>query len=409
MEVVAHVLQLVGAACLLGTPAAGTGTRNPPAAAPVLRRTVLILGPLLVSAGLLLDALLTSAALTQSSLWSLDALTGVGALVRSTSYGLVLLVRALSAAALAAALAFAPTPAATIPSGGVRAAAAAAPAAVAAVVLALSLGAGGHAQTSTRPLLTVPAQGLHTALAAAWFGGLAQLAVLGLGTGDRAWLARSVGRFSRFGLIAMLTVVASGVLLALTRVSSPYDLVETNYGLRLAAKLLWVGGVLGLAALNRFAIVPRLAGWPGGAAPAALRLGLIVEALVGFGVVVLAGALATTPPPLGPADRYVVYLDEYRFEPAELTLRAGRVARVVVINRGETMHDWSVPTMPYAGGAVAGGDPHDHGENMIHVHVSPGGRGAIEFIPLRPGRYPLLCTVWPHAEEGMVGWVTVVE
>lgn len=385
MEVVARVLQLVGTSCLLGTlvisRGAGGCSDSPPPPARRLWRATVVLGPSVITAGLVLEALRTSAALTQGGAWSVETAAGIGSLVRSTSYGRVLLVRWVAGLAAAAALgrwvagpATAAGPAAAAPARSPSRSSYAAwtRAALAAGVLALGMGAGGHAQSSAVPLLTLPAQGLHTALATAWFGGLAQLAVLSLAGGHGPWLAQRVGRFSRFGLYAMVAVAATGTLISLTRVFSAYDLVETDYGMRLAAKLAWVGGVLALAALNRFAVVPRLARRPDGPAPSALRLGLWAEAVVALGVMALAGGLATTPPPLGPAERYVVYLDGGSPDPPELTLKAGRAARVVI--------------------------------------VSPNGRRAVEFIPPRPGRYPLLCTECrPYAAGGIAGWVTVVE
>ena len=57
-----------------------------------------------ITAGLVLEALRTSAALTQGGAWSVETAAGIGSLVRSTSYGRVLLVRWVAGLAAAAAL-----------------------------------------------------------------------------------------------------------------------------------------------------------------------------------------------------------------------------------------------------------------------------------------------------------------
>ncbi|MBX6378647.1 MAG: CopD family protein [Clostridia bacterium] len=318
----------------------------------------------------------------------------------STGYGKVLLVRWLTGIVLAAVIVadlIRTTPAT------------AASSLVLAVVLALALAAGGHAQTAARPWLAIPVQALHTGAAAAWFGGLVQLAVLSARSSvPFETLGRWISRFSRFGLFTMLLLAVSGGMLTVDRLFNPRDLVETSYGLRLGIKLVWVAGVLALAAVNRFVIVPRFPGEPVRFGRA-VHFGLAAEAAVGLVVLIMAAFLAVTPPPIGPADRYIVYLEDYRFEPAELVIRAGRVTRVIVDNRGNQDHDWSVPEMPHTGLQVTGGSLHAHGQGFVHLDARPGERKTIEFIPLRPGRYKLLCTVPPHADLGMQGWVVVTE
>ncbi|HEY8448890.1 MAG TPA: CopD family protein [Bacillota bacterium] len=405
MEVLARFLQLIGASLLLGSAFWRGSGGTPPGSERALRWGV-ALGALLVVGGATLDLFRLSSSLSGGA--PADAWLGIPALVRSTAYGGIVAARVAIAVAMALII-LRPSPQPAPPSaiGWTIARGAAA------LALALTFGFTGHASTGRAPWLAVPLQAVHTGAAALWLGGLVYLTAFcwrRQTAAATASLVQAVGRFSRLGLLAMVALGLSGVIVSALRLYGFYDLIETNYGLRLSVKLAWVAAVLGLAALHRFVLLPRLwGGGRGGSLRKALRLGLCSEAAVGVGVLFFAGVLAVTPPPLGPADRYIVYLEDNRFHPAELTLPAGRVARVVVVNRDDVMHDWTAPQMPYIGGAVTGGVLHDHGEGFVHVHVGPRGRAAVEFIPLRPGRYALLCTVWPHAEEGMVGWITVTE
>lgn len=80
-------------------------------------------------------------------------------------------------------------------------------------------------------------------------------------------------------------------------------------------------------------------------------------------------------------------MDEYLFEPQDLTSEGGRL-RVRVANDGELAHNWKV----FRGDVEVGGT-----ETFQH-----GGRRTAT-LNLRPGTYKLSCTVGNHDDLGMSG------
>lgn len=149
----------------------------------------------------------------------------------------------------------------------------------------------GHTQTFGPSWLVMGADLVHAATAAVWLGGLVAL-ILHLTRarrrkGDPAEAAVVLGRFSTLagGLVVLLGV--TGTILAVVIVGSVTALVGSSYGLLLLAKLGLVVVIGGLAAWNRFGLVPRLArGGTAGRAWHRLALAVRLEAV---GVVVVVG------------------------------------------------------------------------------------------------------------------------
>ena len=195
----------------------------------------------------------------------------------------------------------------------------AAPAILTAGVLACmaSLVVAGHAATLVPRLAVLPAWIIHGAVAAFWIGSLTPLLcrvlpfiaepnASALGNeyathAVRAEVLRRFGAFSRMALPGVLTMLAAGLLLAFlqcgTDVIAAFD-ISSRYALVLVIKVALVCLLLGLAALNRFKLVPRLAlNTSDAAARRALRNSLIVELLVGVSVIAAAAVLSQQPPP----------------------------------------------------------------------------------------------------------------
>lgn len=120
--------------------------------------------------------------------------------------------------------------------------------------IGLALVASGHASTSQPRLMTVPAVFLHGVCVAFWIGSLLPLAIA-VPAGDRVALQR----FSRLIPVPLLVLIASGIALAFAQLDRPDALWTTDYGIVLSAKIALVLVLLGLGALNRYVLVPRLA------------------------------------------------------------------------------------------------------------------------------------------------------
>ena len=166
----------------------------------------------------------------------------------------------------------------------------------------------GHAATpsSLRPL-NVLTQWLHVAAVGAWAGGLAWLlaSLLGReqedpegsvepGTGAQVSRGEAVRRFSRLALPTVGVIAVTGVARALDLAGGWHGLLDTSFGRVLDVKTLLFLVVLGLAAVNRYRLVPALSG-------AAGKLGAIRRSITGEAalavLVLLAAALLTQLPP----------------------------------------------------------------------------------------------------------------
>lgn len=151
-------------------------------------------------------------------------------------------------------------------------------------------GSVGHAAAS-EALWAVPVKSLHLLAVALWLGGLLWILI---GEGDRPEFSRDARRVSRFALIAILVVAATGLAQALDLLEGPGQLLTTSYGRLVAGK---VAGLLVLALFggwNRFRVLPGLAeGERGGS----LRRSVALETAVMAAVLLLAGFLAYVPPP----------------------------------------------------------------------------------------------------------------
>jgi putative copper export protein len=178
----------------------------------------------------------------------LSALSAVPAVLTHTHYGGVALARA-----LALVLLFALT---AVFSGTARAVAL-----PVAALVALTTSLGGHAADWGDVGLAVAADWIHIVAASVWTGGLFALAVVVLRTfppWPLALVTVIAGRFSRLAGGCALAVVATGVYNAWLQVRAPSALVTTGYGRVLIAKVVMAGAVIGIGAINRYAIVARL-------------------------------------------------------------------------------------------------------------------------------------------------------
>jgi copper transport protein len=117
----------------------------------------------------------------------------------------------------------------------------------------LAFAASGHASTADPRLVTVPAVFIHAVCVTFWIGSLLPLTMT-VRAGDRV----ALDRFSRLIPIPLVLLIATGVVLAATSLDRLDALWTTNYGLVLSAKIAFVLIVIGLAAVNRYALVPRL-------------------------------------------------------------------------------------------------------------------------------------------------------
>lgn len=151
---------------------------------------------------------------------------------------------------------------------------------------------------------------LHLACAAVWLGGLVGLAVTLPSLAGRPRAAADLlSRFSTIAAGMLVALTATGLLMAWQIVLSWDNLVNTDYGRLLAAKVTIVAVVVAIAAWNRFDLVPevtRATGHDDGRrAVTAIRRSVVAEAALLVAVVAVTGFLVnqtprTTLPPVPP-------------------------------------------------------------------------------------------------------------
>ncbi len=149
----------------------------------------------------------------------------------------------------------------------------------------------------TTGLLGILVSTLHVLAASIWVGGLAYFGAAYLPVVQRVAPDAVRGaalRFSRLGLISVIALVATGIAQSYLYLGSPGALISTGYGRTLLVKLIIIAPLFGLAAINRWAIVPRLAGLARLWRP--LMLVVRLEACLALCVALIAAAVGITTP-----------------------------------------------------------------------------------------------------------------
>jgi len=144
---------------------------------------------------------------------------------------------------------------------------------------------------------------LHGLAAALWIGAIAPLRVALARNADAETLAL-FRRFQSCGALAMAATLASGLVLAWLLLPRLADLWQSDYGLRLCAKLAAVALMLAIAGFNRLWLTRRaLAGRP--QLRGLLRTVLGLDLIAAILATVLAVGLSLGPPPAATLEKIV--------------------------------------------------------------------------------------------------------
>lgn len=169
--------------------------------------------------------------------------------------------------------------------------------------LLLTLAWAGHAAAGIHDaVLHLLADLLHLLLGAIWPTGLVPLACFLLHINDRTRQIltpdRSIQvlqRFSHFSLVAVIALLATGSINAWLMIGSWDALATTTYGRLLLGKIFVVGIMIGLGAINRIYLLPKMKD-----APIMLRVlewTVWAESGLALIVLVIVGVMGTTSPP----------------------------------------------------------------------------------------------------------------
>jgi copper transport protein len=164
-----------------------------------------------------------------------------------------------------------------------------------ALAVAASFAFTGHTVRLDSPVLSALLV-FHLLAAAFWTGSFIPLIRASRGTNVAA-TRELILAFSAIAVVLVPGLVAAGATIAWFLIGDLPALVTTPYGLALSAKMTLVGGMLALAAVNKWRLVPGLS--TGAAAMARLRRSIALEAALALAVIAATTALTSAPPPPG--------------------------------------------------------------------------------------------------------------
>jgi putative copper resistance protein D len=166
-----------------------------------------------------------------------------------------------------------------------------------------SLAWSGHAGASPgiRGDIHLGSDVFHLVAVAAWVGALPALAILlssapTLGPGNNPWTDVAVVaglRFSSMGILSVCTLIATGLVNTLNLAGSVTALIQTEYGELLLLKIFLFIAMVGVAAVNRLRLLPRLAD---ANTTHPLRRNVVLEIALATVIMFVVGALGTMPP-----------------------------------------------------------------------------------------------------------------
>ena len=197
----------------------------------------------------------------------------------------------------------------------------------------IALALSGHASNAEPRWINRPAVFVHGVSMALWVGALLPL---WLAVREREQGDATLARFSRIIPVPLALLAASGLWLATVQLGRIDALWTTDYGRVLIGKLIAVGALLGLAAANRYRLVPRFHAQRAVAARN-LRVSIGLELAIAAAILALVAVWRFTPPPrsLAAADAISIHLhgDKVMAQIEILRDRAGRAnAQIQVLD-----------------------------------------------------------------------------
>lgn len=105
-----------------------------------------------------------------------------------------------------------------------------------------------------------------------------------------------------------------------------------------------------------------------------------------------------------------VRLREYSFSPSNLSFRAGIPYKLQIVNNGTGKHYFTAAEFFKAIATrkvQSNADGEIKAPYLLALEVFPARSLDLYFIPVKKGRYPLLCTIEGHADHGMTGYIVV--
>lgn len=155
-------------------------------------------------------------------------------------------------------------------------------------------GAVGH-PAAIHPYLSIPAKMAHLLSASFWLGGL--LWLVWLSRCDAIACRAEARRVSSVALITVIAIFVTGSLETVLFLNSPGDLIHSDYGRLVLAKVVGLAILVGFGAYNRFGLLPRLDELD---TPRRLNRSVSQELVIVTLLILIGGFLAYVPTPPSP-------------------------------------------------------------------------------------------------------------
>ncbi len=187
---------------------------------------------------------------------------------------------------------------------------------LAALAIPVTTSLNSHAAAGSSSSIQEMVDWLHLVAAGIWIGGLVQLllavAVAAPYVSDRGvFLGGLVRRFSLVALPTVALIVITGIVQSIDRLGGVDQLVESNYGYTLLAKIILLLPLVGLGAFNLLVVGPRFVRFAGQSAMHLLsrlsawegrfRMAVATEITLAAAILVATAILTNSAPPQGSA------------------------------------------------------------------------------------------------------------
>jgi len=155
----------------------------------------------------------------------------------------------------------------------------------------------GHSRSMRWPEIGVVTDVAHHAAAAAWIAGLAITGWIVIPKTKVDVLVPAVRRFSTVAATSVAVLVVTGLVQTVRLVGNPTDLLDVNHGRYLAAKVVGLAAMLGIANANRRRVDRRLDDSAELSRHiGSLRQAVLAEFAIGLVIVAITAAMVVSPP-----------------------------------------------------------------------------------------------------------------
>jgi uncharacterized cupredoxin-like copper-binding protein len=109
----------------------------------------------------------------------------------------------------------------------------------------------------------------------------------------------------------------------------------------------------------------------------------------------------------GPSTKLNITMDDFKYDPMENTIPAGKEITLNIKNDGAVLHEYVIMKLGQTAGETFGDE--DEGNIYWEVEVDPGQSKSVTFTaPPDAGTYEIVCGTQGHLEAGMKGSLIVV-